>query len=745
MMRWVTALLWVFAATSSHAGNQKGQTYCVGGYTGQAVFMNPGAVRSTCDKPAIVRMHPKWHFHGYVRKGNTCFSCFDEVDNTCNTIFLAKNPAFKAADVFECRKLGTMDDYGRLITHVIDGVEVKDRGSGDKPNPKPNVGDNSSSKPPKEPKESYTLTPTIEADGLPPGPHPVGATVKVVGTVTDQHGDPRGLSGGTFEVTSDTGQTRTVNGLLRRDGTVVAEVPILSGNSVSIVFTPKLQLGKRETFTRSAASPMTLKVETCAYRARLAEPAGGALVTSGVPVTLRAALFDGDNQQPAQVSAASVRFTVSVGGQTETLSADANLQAVWSPPSFATPTVASIYASGTAGGRAICHGGRAEVTVGDIAVGFDASGLPEVCWSHLPCEGDVKMVLPDGPERATVEQMLAEPGVEVVLYSGIDPVWRGAPRSDHTYRFRATYDHSKAVPWHAELIRADGATIVMPDHHIAVREGLTLDLAPIIDFGEVPAGSTWWSHCEKLDFSTSRSAQLHRWEVTLLGAEACQAAPVLAFTNASGSQDRLSLSPTIQIDAFDPDNPWLDVCLDVPRCAGEVSPDGVRLHVRPLTPEFADREATIGVKWTVVNRNPFACYGWLLGPLLGLLGLFLLVFGIVRPNRFPDGASLRVGANARAVKRSSGVVLTDCPGSGAGFYRDARLGLHGDGTCSGRLRDAILTLKAAPGGLVVISGRLQMQNRRSGQWEEADERTRGHTPISGAIYRVGDLFFSVEV
>jgi len=55
-----------------------------------------------------------------------------------------------------------------------------------------------------------------------------------------------------------------------------------------------------------------------------------------------------------------------------------------------------------------------------------------------------------------------------------------------------------------------------------------------------------------------------------------------------------------------------------------------------------------------------------------------------------------------------------------------------------------LVLKAAPGGLVLISPRLEVRNRRTGAWEPASDNA-GHAPITGAVYRVGEVVLMVEV
>jgi hypothetical protein len=110
------AILSLLFSVSSRAA----ETYCVGGYEGTA----PNVV-AACDQPDVRRLHAKWHKHCWVRKGDECFVCYDENDNTCLTTFLLHNlGSYSLVNPYECARLGEMHTADNVVAHVIDGQPV---------------------------------------------------------------------------------------------------------------------------------------------------------------------------------------------------------------------------------------------------------------------------------------------------------------------------------------------------------------------------------------------------------------------------------------------------------------------------------------------------------------------------------------------------------------------------------------------------------------------------------------------
>ena len=76
-------------SSQADAGNQ---TYCVGG--------------AACDSPQVRRAHRVWHFHCNLSDGTTCYKCYDEQDDSCETDFLKKNKwkGWKKVDAYQCAR-----------------------------------------------------------------------------------------------------------------------------------------------------------------------------------------------------------------------------------------------------------------------------------------------------------------------------------------------------------------------------------------------------------------------------------------------------------------------------------------------------------------------------------------------------------------------------------------------------------------------------------------------------------------
>lgn len=699
-------------------------TYCVGGYEGR-----PRNVIARCDQPDIRRQHMQWHEHNYVTDGKQCFVCYDEQDNTCDTIFLSEHPDYSEADPDDCARLGEMHTADQLLAHVIDGHNVS---------------------PPALPPPPVQLEAKVEH--ITPGPYTAGDRIHVVGAVRAEDGTVRRVTGGTFRLTDASGKTTDYLGTVQRDGTVTADFALPATDAARIEFVPVAPpLGKGESLRSNVSAPQELKVEVCAFRARVVEPAEHASLVAGQGTDLRAKLFDAAGQVPVTPvpSGLELTFTVQVDGEAaRTLQADGAQAASWTPPASPTPRQVRVSASGRIGERVVCPAGEVSVTVSDLGLGFDTSELPKTCYVGLPCRGTLKLVRPaPGPGRQRVDAVLADAATDIRVVDTGTERYRGRPLGDDTYTFEQTYSEVKNASWSVSLHTPRG-DFAMPAHEVRVRPQLRLELPGELDFGTVPAGSAVTTACRQLDFSHSQAVEEHRWELEAQGLQGCQARPVLYFVDAvTQVSDVRPLSPKLEVSAMDPVHRWVDVCLEVPRCAGDVSPAAAVLHVAPLTPEFASQARTVRLRWKVEGRSLFACHAsWLL-PLLTGLGAMVLLAGFTRPARFSAGAALWVSGSEKGIRQAAAVLLRACPGSAPGFFRDARLGLHGDGNVTGRVRGAVVVLRATQGSGLVLQGHgpVERQDRRSLKWEPVDDLNAGHVPTPGVLYRSGGTFFKVEV
>ncbi|QRO00333.1 hypothetical protein JRI60_15525 [Archangium violaceum] len=727
MHRALPALLVVVSLLPRAAPARGAETYCVGGYDG-----TPPNVVAACDLPAVRALHPRWHAHTYVFDGKECSLCYDEEDNTCQTVFLARNPSYRRAYEYDCTRLGESHRSGELLAHVIDGKPVS----------------------PLPPPPPMQLEARVER--ISPGPYTAGDRLSVVGAVRDDTGLLRRLSGGLFRIVDASGKSTEHRGTVQPDGTVVADFILPPTASARIEFVPdKPPLAQGETLRAAASEAQELKVEVCGFRARVVQPSVHESLVAGQSTLLSARLFDAAGQVPVTAPPAglSLEFTVQVQEEKPvTLSADTSLSATWIPPASPKPREVRIRAGGRAGEHVVCPTEEVIAKVSDLGLGFDTSALPRTCYVGLPCQGTVRLVRPEpGPGRQQVDALLTDPQVVVRVVDTGEERYRGPPRADDRYAFNVTYAEYGAASW-SIVFQTPRGPITMPSHEIQVRPQLKLELPAQLDFGTVTAGTSVERACQKLDFSQSQAVEEQGFLIRAEGLEGCQARPVLMAPNAAGGTDWLELvtasdESALKIRALDPKARWVDICLEVPRCAGEVSPDPAVLRVVPLTSEFKVQEKTVRLRWKVEGRGFLGCHGAWVWSSLGLLGFGVLLAGFTQPARFPSGASIRVAGSERGIRQSASILLRDCPGSSPGFYRDARLGLHGDGEVKGRTRNAVILLRATRGAGVVLTGTgpLEQQDRRTLKWEPVADLAQGHVPSPSVLYRAGGTYFKVEL
>jgi hypothetical protein len=382
----------------------------------------------------------------------------------------------------------------------------------------------------------------------------------------------------------------------------------------------------------------------------------------------------------------------------------------------------------------------------DAGIAVDFSGLPTRCYVGLPCRGIIKLRRPaDGSGRAAVDALLSDPATTALLIdTGIETRLPLLPPDDR-YVFELTYQHMAGAVWSIAFITSKGR-IQLPFHQMQVRPALHLVLPASIDFGEVSAGTPLLGACQSLDFSGSQAAEEHRWVIEGSNLGSCASQPVLAYRDAAGGIATVPLAARIDVEALDPVNRWLKLCLNVPRCSGDAAPVGAAIRVSPRTSEFGAQTATVQLRWRVQGKGLFGCHGYWLIPLLAVGGTSFLLGGLLLPTRFPEAAAIRVSGTEVGLRRASAVPLRECPGSTAGFYRSARLGLHGTGDVGGRIQNALVLLRARPGEAVVITGRgpLEIKDRRTGRFLPVSDLQSGHSPSAGDVYRVGDVLFSLE-
>ena len=187
------------------------------------------------------------------------------------------------------------------------------------------------------------------------------------------------------------------------------------------------------------------------------------------------------------------------------------------------------------------------------------------------------------------------------------------------------------------------------------------------------------------------------------------------------------------------------ICLaDIPFCAGE-SPAPITLTVKALSKDFPDQVRTIRVRWRVQGRSFLACHWWWLAFAGGGLGLALIGYGWVRPDRFAMHDAVKLAGKREQLARAVARRLRDLPGGKPGWYRSSATGLREDGSATDKLRTAAVELHARRGEVILRSrGGLQRVSPQSKKLEPVPEAAKeGHVASKNIVYNVGSLFFQI--
>ena len=295
-----------------------------------------------------------------------------------------------------------------------------------------------------------------------------------------------------------------------------------------------------------------------------------------------------------------------------------------------------------------------------------------------------------------------------------------------------------AVPWTVELVD-QGQVLATLDHDVSASPNLLIVAPAALDFGQVPAGTPTLAegHCLTLDLTGSTGLDTYAIDLAFTSPQGgCLSAPMLALEIGDKLEPRALPLEAASLEGAPP------LCLKVPRCAGETA-EGV-LSLKPIDPRFASQAREIPVRWTVVGRPWYSCYGGLIGAgLLGMIGLFFAA-GWIFPPRFGRELSIQIAGSEKGLARAASVRLVECRGSGPGLWRAARLGLHADGSVNGRLRGSQVRLKALRGGGIALEGPIEALDRRTRRYEAPADLAQGHRPAPTTIYRAGETWFRLE-
>lgn len=363
---------------------------------------------------------------------------------------------------------------------------------------------------------------------------------------------------------------------------------------------------------------------------------------------------------------------------------------------------------------------------------WDLSDFPTICFVGRACTGEARLVR-GGP---SADRILQAPQGRYSLKENGDRVTTDLFTQDPTQgrTYTRTYHQPQSVTWQMVAQAATG-TVTSDVHTIPIREPVVLSVGETLDFGTVTAGAAPKQTCAEVDLSGSQG--LDGTELRLEPqrlSEGCESTLLL--------QQGETLTPLTEAMVI-PGGP-VTLCLEVPYCAADQSPDGAALRISSTDPLFADQTGSTAIAWSVTARSWLSCNGAWFWPTVGVFaGLFVLA-GYLTPRRFPVGSHVSTAGSLKGLKRASAVELRTASGGRSGFYRDARLGIHGDGAVNGRTRGSVAILRATRRGVQLDArGGLEVYDKRRRQWR-APEADGLIDPSPSEIFRVGDLYFQVD-
>lgn len=363
---------------------------------------------------------------------------------------------------------------------------------------------------------------------------------------------------------------------------------------------------------------------------------------------------------------------------------------------------------------------------------WDISGFPSICFVGRACTGEARLIR-GGPSADRILQApqgrysLKENGERVTT-----DLFTQDPTQGRTYT--RTYHEPQSVTWQM-VAKASTGSVISDAHTIPIREPVVLSVGEALDFGTVTAGSAPKQTCVEVDLSGSEGLDGTELRLEPVGVdEGCESTLLL--------QQGETLTPLTEATVI-PGGP-ITLCLEVPYCAADQSPDGAALRISSTDPLFTDQSGSVSLSWSVTARSWLSCNGAWFWPTVGVLvGLFALA-GYITPRRFPVGSHVATAGSLKGLKRASPVELRTANGGRTGFYRDARLGIHGDGAVNGRTRGAVAILRATRRGVQLDPrGGLEVYDKRRRQWR-APEADGLLEPSPSEVFRVGDLYFQVE-
>jgi hypothetical protein len=185
-------------------------------------------------------------------------------------------------------------------------------------------------------------------------------------------------------------------------------------------------------------------------------------------------------------------------------------------------------------------------------------------------------------------------------------------------------------------------------------------------------------------------------------------------------------------------NDSIELCLVTGRRTPSFTASGERwLEMKVAGSSNPESSAPIQLRWQVEGLSIWDLYGRYILGLLLLLVIITIVYGYIKPVRFPRGMALVFVPERAEVEEQTPQPLTQWKGVGIGWYRDAQAFLHSNFRVNGERKGAVASLHAVVGGgMVQPTDTALFRETAGGEWEPVS--AKGRRTSGSDIYRMGD-------
>ena len=682
-----------------------GKTYCVGG----ADPSNPHAESNhACYAWRIRSKHGQWHFHTFVRDphGN-CYACWDEVDDTCESVFLYENPNWSYGVEFFCR----FNNPSEIHSHVINGRVVQET-----PPPPP---------PPKPEKVRVDIR-------IPPGPYKKEGSVLVEGVLlgedggfAEKNGDRLRVRSGYFLIQAEGIETK-IPARASVTGAMEARIPIPDAPEASISFVVDSIADPKSFTVVKKKDTEKIKITQCEGKPRFVKPLPNAIAAQDIPFFLEASVDSSQFQNP------DITFEIEVQKPSllddpskakSTIKAKEN-KATWIPPVIkddSETVFVKAHLKGKEGSIRLCPPPPVTFEISNVQIAIETtvsheslltdisetfSGTPD-CVVGVEC--DISFTLNES--QKSTDPMLDDKDTKIELLDAKKNVLHTQTVSDSTTintKWMPTVE-GKQIAF-IRVTKPDGTTLLLEGSPFYARGEVDIQLPPKSDFQSLTQGQN--DTCLEIDVAKSRLKEddVLRFSVTGVPKK-CGVNIDIGFTERrKRSSFRGYITDEQPFDIFVTDENII-YCATLDGCGSLSSQDlseTPKLTVQPLNPGIQSFSKTTELNWFSVEEPWYvwSCYGWLLA-LGGITGLTsFLIGGWTLPAHFSDDITFEVSTGRN---RWEMFYLSDSSASKRKFWRPSRVYFH-EGEPS--QKTGSFYIQAEKNGLVTIHGDLQYKEKK---------------------------------